>query len=193
MPASASGVSLAWTGSVDAFSEETITFTVRADPGFEGALTNTAVISQPDLLQPVTVTAVAYVTDDPVLHIRKTATPDPVPAGSVLHYDVRVANLGQQATDLLITDTLPAGTTYLSGSATAGGSMAGGMVQWRTPVLRAGEVRTYGFDVVVGSGRAVTNRLYGVRAAEGVSARGEPVVTLVTGGPPTLYLPVIMR
>jgi uncharacterized repeat protein (TIGR01451 family) len=186
-------VSLAWTGSVEAFSEEQITFTVHADPGFEGTLTNTAVINQPELLHPVTATAVAYVTNDPVLQISKQATPDPVPRGSALHYTVRVVNAGQQATDLLITDTLPAGTSYVEASATGGGQVSEGTVSWHTPVLDSGESRTYGFDVIVHDGQEVVNALYGVRSAEGVSARGEPVVTPVSGRSPYIYLPVIVR
>ena len=96
-------------------------------------------------------------------------------------------------TALVITDTLPTGATYLADSATAGGSVSGGVVHWSTPVLDAGETRTYGFDVVAGTGREVRNEFYGVRSAEGVSARGAPVITRITGGAPTVHLPVILR
>ena len=38
-------VSLDWTGSVGPLSEELITFTVMVDDGFEGTITNTAIIA----------------------------------------------------------------------------------------------------------------------------------------------------
>ena len=70
-------VSLQWTGDVGPYSSELITFSVLVDPDFEGAITNTAIITQTDLRAPVLVQAVAYVTDKPVLKITKSAAPDP--------------------------------------------------------------------------------------------------------------------
>jgi uncharacterized repeat protein (TIGR01451 family) len=55
-------VSFHWLGDVDALSTEIVTLTVRVDPGFQGAITNTAVISHTDLREEVVVDAVAYVT-----------------------------------------------------------------------------------------------------------------------------------
>jgi len=186
-------VSVQWTGNVAAYSEERITLTVQADPGYDGPLTNTAVITHPDLLRPVTVTAVAYVTTDPVLQIRKTASPNPARAGEDLRYTIHVVNLGQQATQLVITDAVPAETTYVAGSATAGGQLMGNTLRWQTSVLDPGQSRTYAFEVTVGHGRQVVNEAYGVRSAEGATARGEPLITPITGGVPDIHLPVILR
>ena len=121
-----------------AFSSQAVTFTVLVDSDYEGPVTNTAVITHPTLLAPVVVQAVAYVTDDPVLFISKTASPDPVPVGTELAYTVRVVNAGQQATGLVITDVLPADTEYVAASATASGQLVGGRVRWTLPVLRVG-------------------------------------------------------
>ncbi len=103
-------VSIDWNGNVDAFSEELITLTVVVDPGYEGPVTNTAVIDHSGLSAPVKVEAVAYITDDPVLQITKSASPDPVPYGEELLYKIHIANLGQQATELVVMDSLPADT-----------------------------------------------------------------------------------
>jgi uncharacterized repeat protein (TIGR01451 family) len=51
------------------------------------------------------------------LAITKTDSPDPVVAGGLLTYTINVTNNGPaDATDVVVTDTLPAGTTYLSSS-----------------------------------------------------------------------------
>lgn len=184
-------VSVEWTGNVDAYSAETVTMTVLVDPGFEGPITNTAIISHPSLLQPVTVDAVAYITDDPVLEIDKTASPDPVRAGTELLYTIRLSNLGQQATDLFITDTIPSNGAYVDGSATGGGLLAGDELRWKIPVLDPGETRTFSFRVLVGGGIEIVNEHYGVTSAEGVGAVGSPVTTKIRGG--AMFLPIVHR
>jgi uncharacterized repeat protein (TIGR01451 family) len=176
-------VSVEWNGSVDAFSVEAITMTVLVDPGFEGPVTNTAVIDHPSLLEPVTVEAVAYITSDPVLMIRKSASPDPVPVGDELLYTIRVTNLGQQATDLVITDTVPSNGTYVAGSGTAGAILADGQVRWQTLILGPSETRNFSFRVTVGSGTEIVNEHYGVTSAEGISATGPAVTTTILGKP----------
>ena len=51
------------------------------------------------------------------LRITKTDAPDPVSAGDILTYTVEVENNGgNTATNVVVTDTLPAGVTYLSDS-----------------------------------------------------------------------------
>jgi uncharacterized repeat protein (TIGR01451 family) len=180
-------VSIQWTGDVAPLSSEVVTFTVLVDSDYQGPLTNTAIISHSELLDEVVVQAVAYVTDRPVLRITKSASPDPVEKGAELFYTIRVVNLGQQATDLTITDTIPANTEYL-----AGGKLVGDWVEWDTPVLEPGDNRTFAFQVTVGSGLQVVNDPYAVRCTEGVIAFGEPVVTRIAGGS-FVYLPLILR
>jgi uncharacterized repeat protein (TIGR01451 family) len=184
-------VSLDWTGSVAAYSEELITFTVLVDPYFEGLLTNTVTIDHPSLREPVQKTAVAYITDQPVLSISKTASPDPVTMGEALTYKIQVENLGQQATVVVVTDTLPANTSYVPGSATAGGQLQGDNLRWTAAVLAPGEVRTFSFRVTVLGGMYVVNERYRVTCSEGASAVGEPVVTEVDMD--YLFMPTIYR
>jgi uncharacterized repeat protein (TIGR01451 family) len=185
-------VSIAWTGDLEPFSEELITFTVLVDPWYQGALTNTAYISHTSLLDEVAAQAVAYITKDPVLHITKTASPSPVPSGSELLYTLLVSNLGQQATELVVTDTLPANTTFVPYSASGNGQFSGNQARWSFPVLPAGEQQELTFRVHVSGYEDIVNSGYRVSSAEGVSDVGEPVITKVTGLL-RLFLPVIVR
>jgi uncharacterized repeat protein (TIGR01451 family) len=184
-------VSVNWLGDVGPFSEQWITFTVLVDPNFEGPITNTAVISHPTLLSPVNAQAVAYITDDPVLFISKSATPDPVRSGAELEYTLHVSNVGVQATDLVITDVLPAGTQYVSGTATAGGQLVGNQIRWTFPVLAQNDGIEVSFRVQVGGFGNVVNSQYAVASAEGIIAFGPPVTTTVTFY--RLYLPLVRR
>lgn len=186
-------VSVEWIGGVAPFSEEVVTLTVLVDPDYQGAITNTAVISHPDLLGEITVDAVAYITSEPILRITKSASPDPVPAESVLKYTIWVFNLGQLATTLVITDTIPTGVSYVPDSATGGGQLVGDTLTWQTPLLLPGESRNYSFQVEVGRGSVVINDRYGVMSAEGVAATGDPVFTTIIGGHQNTYLPAILK
>lgn len=186
-------VSLEWTGDVAAYSEQLITFTTVVDDFFEGVLTNTATITHESLSRPVEVSAEAYITDEPVLRITKTATPDPVPGGSILTYHLEVTNIGQQATLLTITDTVAANTTYVFGSASAGGLMVDDTVEWMYPMLKHGETLKLAFQVRVISGRWVANELYAVRCDEGAYAYGEPVITPIIYRVGPVFLPFVLK
>ncbi len=186
-------VSLDWTGNIAPFSEEIITLTVLVDDTYKGAITNTAVITHPSLLQPVTVQAVAHITDEPVLQIRKQATPDPVEVDGELLYTIQVINLGQQASQLIVTDTIPLNTAYIPGSASAGGQLDGNHVQWEFPVLEPDEKRLFTFRVTVGNTNMIVNDSYGIRSAEGMVTLGQPVITLVNRQGGEVYLPFVSK
>ena len=185
-------VSLEWTGDMARYSEQLITFTAMVDDFFEGVVTNTATFSypgKPDVIRE----AVAYITDDPVLRIRKEATPDPVTFGSPLLYQVYITNLGQKATQLVVTDTLPINTDYVANSASAGGVVAGGVVQWNLPVLNPHETIKVTFQVTARGGNVIVNDRYAVRCAEGVFAYGEPVYTDIRYTNKRMFMPLINR
>lgn len=186
-------VSLDWSGDVAPYSEELITFTVLVDDYFEGVVTNTATISHESLREDKVVTAVAYITDKPVLRISKVAIPDPVMVGTALLYRLTVANLGQQATLLVVTDTIPLNTSYIFGSASSGGQQVDGLVEWYLPVLNPGESLNMTFQLTVQGGEEIVNDLYAVRCSEGVYAYGEPVVTRVMYPMRRVRLPIIFR
>jgi uncharacterized repeat protein (TIGR01451 family) len=185
-------VSFEWTGDVAAFSEEVITVTVLVDEDFTGALTNTAVISHSTLSEAVVVEAVAYVTDRPVLRINKKASPGEVRQGDQLLYTIEVMNIGQKAVGLVVTDTIPAGTTYVEDSASSGGQLVGDEVRWEFPLLAPGEKRTFTFLVTVDGSGAIVNRYYVVSSAGGESATGEPV-TVGRSDVSGAFLPLIVN
>ena len=185
-------VSLEWTGDLARNSEQLITFTAMVDDFFEGVVTNTATFSypgKPDIVRE----AVAYITDDPVLRIRKVATPDPVTFGTPLLYQVYITNLGQKATQLVVTDTIPLNTAYVANSASAGGVVVGGVVQWNLPVLNPHETLKVTFQVTPLAGDVIVNDSYAVRCAEGVFAYGEPVYTDIRYTHKRLFMPLINR
>jgi uncharacterized repeat protein (TIGR01451 family) len=184
-------VSISWTGDVTASSSQLITFTVLVDADFEGPITNTAIISHSSLRAPVFVHAVAYITDQPVLQISKVATPDPVRIANELTYRLRVANLGQPASQLVITDVIPIDTAYIPGSASGGGKPVDDFLQWTLAGLDSAEFREYSFRVEINGGPWVVNDRYAVSSQEGASASGRPVTTRVVGG--TLYLPTVLK
>jgi uncharacterized repeat protein (TIGR01451 family) len=184
-------VSLNWTGDVGAFSEKLITLTVLVDPNYTGPVTNTMVISHSSLLDDVIDQAVSYVTDQPVLRITKAATPDPVHSGGELLYTIQVENLGQQATELVVTDTIPLGSQYVPSSASGNGQLSSSLVTWQFPVLPAGGVQLLSFKVEVNGLLSLVNANYGVSCAEGVKASGPPVVTTIIGN--NIYLPLVRK
>jgi uncharacterized repeat protein (TIGR01451 family) len=134
---------------------------------------------------------VAYVTDEPVLRLTKRARPDPVGLGQELLYTMRLRNLGQAASGIAISDTVPANTTYVPGSATRGGALVGDSVLWAWPELEAGTSEVFSFRVLVERGPVVRNEFYVASCAEGVWAYGEPLETRVRGG--IVYLPLVFK
>ena len=161
------------------------------DPDYKGPLTNTAVIAHPDLLNDVVIEAVAYVTDEPVLKITKSATPNKVRPGEELLYQVQVENLGQQATNLVIVDRIPSNTEYVENSGSSGAKLINGQIQWKIPVLEPGHKRLFEFRVLVGAGDKIVNETYMVTCAEGVVGIGRPLITQIIKQ--QLFMPIVMR
>jgi uncharacterized repeat protein (TIGR01451 family) len=65
--------------------------------------------------KPTRIAAFRFDTCGTDLRITKTDKPDPVAAGELLRYDITVTNLGANpAEGVVVTDTLPAGVTYVS-------------------------------------------------------------------------------
>jgi uncharacterized repeat protein (TIGR01451 family) len=123
------------------------------------------------------------VTSSPVLSISKTASPNPVTAGSTLTYTLTYANTGNEgATGVLITDVVPANTTFVS--ATAGGTQSGGVVTWNISILGAGASGSVQMAVRVNSplpnGTLITNATYGIDSNETVASTGAAVTTSVS-------------
>ncbi len=70
-------------------------------------------------------------------------------AGETLTYTISVQNTGGTATNVTITDAIPANTTYVAGSASNSGTEAGGTVTWTSVPVAAGATVTRTFQVTV--------------------------------------------
>src|SRR5438034_1101136 len=126
------------------------------------------------------------VTSAPILAVSKTDSPDPVAAGGNLTYTLSYSNTGNaNATGVVITDTVPANTTFVS--ATAGGTLASGVVTWPVGNLAAGATGSVQMVVRVASplanGTSITNSTYSIDSNETSPVSGASVSTAVTSAP----------
>jgi len=91
--------------------------------------------------------------------------------GNPITYTLTIVNADQiTATNLIITDTVPAGANYRSG-----GTLAGGVVSWDIPSLAPGESASVSF--VVTSTTTLTNSDYAVVADGSMFAIGQITAT----------------
>ncbi len=89
--------------------------------------------------------------------VRKTASPDPVPAGGTLTYTVEAYNCGPEiANNVVIADQLPAGTFFVSSSQTLGPAFAlteptvgAGAGYWEATAASLHVGQTVCFEIVV--------------------------------------------
>jgi uncharacterized repeat protein (TIGR01451 family) len=127
----------------------------------------------------------APVSGQPVLTISKSA-PASIVSGQNLTYTLTYGNIGpSSATDVLITDTVPAGTTFVS--ATGGGALSSGVVTWNIGALNAfvtGQTVSFTAAVTAASG-SVNNSTYSIQASGGSPVAGSPVATTVTPAGPS--------
>ena len=96
------------------------------------------------------------------LTITKTTSTPNVPAGGTATYNLQVQNAGPSvAHDVLISDPLPAGETFVDASADAGGtcSEAAGAVTCTIPELAVGQAANVKLDAVAGFSLAGTTVL----------------------------------
>jgi uncharacterized repeat protein (TIGR01451 family) len=126
----------------------------------------------------------------PILTITKDG-PSTAPAGSLITYTLTVTNGGlAPATNLVITDAIPAGATYITG-----GTQVGNVVSWTTSLPGNGAVTQTTF--VVTASQTITNADYRVGAEGAVPAVGQKVVTTDVGGSSSdtgpIYLPIILK
>jgi uncharacterized repeat protein (TIGR01451 family) len=128
----------------------------------------------------------------PDLHISKTA-PITAEAGALITYTLTVSNSGGfTATNLIISDGLPIGASYISG-----GILITDTVQWQISQLPPAE--TLSVQFVVTASQTITNSDYAVTADANISAMGKiSVVTIILPPiePPTdwfNYLPFVAR
>ena len=132
--AEAAGVVTCDLGNLDNGSIATVDITVIA-PATPQTVTNTAVVSaaepDPDSADNTSAEDTEVINPPPTdLELSKTVNPDPVVAGNPVTYVLTVNNLGPgPATQVELTDTLPAGVAYQSATPSSGScSESGGIV-----------------------------------------------------------------
>ncbi|OGV62861.1 MAG: hypothetical protein A3K19_26135 [Lentisphaerae bacterium RIFOXYB12_FULL_65_16] len=159
-------------------------FTFTAKASATGNYTNPATAAAAGGL---TAQASAAVTvRQPVLAITKTAT-EMIFAGRPIEYTVTVTNNGDAAAaNVMVTDTLPAGTTFVS--ADQGGAYTGGVISWNAGTIAPKESKTFKASVRGDAQGSLVN----VARAEGVCA---PAVTAQAAtevaGIPAILLEVV--
>jgi uncharacterized repeat protein (TIGR01451 family) len=140
-----------------------ITLTATAAPG--ATITNTANVSSTstDANAGNNSASASTIVAGPDLAVTKSDAPDPVTAGSNITYTITVMNNGSGgANNVSLSDTLPAGTTFVSEMQTAGPTFsclnpapgAGGTVTCTIALLGAATTAT--FQVVVQVGASVS-------------------------------------
>src|SRR5207249_3241602 len=126
----------------------------------------------------------------PGLLIHKKHSPDPVPMGDTLMYSIDYSNTGNaDASAVVITDKIPTNTTFVS--ATAGGTLSGGVVTWNIGALPAGFSGSMQNVVRVASplpsGTQITSDAYQIGCVEMPPVAGPAdVVSVVTAVAPTV-------
>ncbi|HXN79095.1 MAG TPA: hypothetical protein VN965_10020, partial [Candidatus Dormibacteraeota bacterium] len=117
----------------------------------------------------------------PALVISKSDAGVPVGPGSNLDYTITLRNIGQAAaTGVTVTDPTPANTSFVS--ADHGGTNAGGTTTWSGLSVAAGGSISLHLRVQISLSSTATSIVddgYGATSAQGPSATGSPVVTLI--------------
>ncbi|MDR1463848.1 MAG: DUF11 domain-containing protein [Oscillospiraceae bacterium] len=131
-----------------------VTFKVKTLAlGYNYQVTNTAQLLVPGgtwLSDQVT----HYVTGEtPPVNASKSAIPSsgsPVETGDVITYAINIQNPGTSpVTNIRVNDIIPAGTSYIPGSASDGGTLQGGTLVWNISGLAAGTIRQLTFQATV--------------------------------------------
>jgi hypothetical protein len=137
------------------------TLVVAVNPGTAAGtvLTNTATASSASSEGTESGTATTTVLAAADLSVTKVDTPDPVPQGGNVTYDITLTNSGPNDAEFVnLEDTLPAGTTFVSLTAEPGWTCttpavgAGGTVSCSNPLLAAGSAAGFSLTVAVDSG-----------------------------------------
>jgi len=134
--------------------------------GSTGSISNTATVAS-DTSDPDTTnnsaTASTAINSNADLSITKTDTPDPVPAGSNLFYQIGIVNNGPAtAQNVVLNDVLPTGPTFVSATFTGGAvqgtcttpavGATGGTFHCTFPALTNGQGSNYSITLAVPAG-----------------------------------------
>ncbi len=194
-----SGSAVTWSlGALNASASGSVQMVVRVASPLANGTTITHASYSIDCAETAAVAGAAVTTtvmSSAILSLSAVDAPDPVVAGSNLTYTISYANGGNaNATGAVITDTLPANTTFVS--ATSGGTLSGSVVTWSLGALNASASGTVQMVVRVASplanGTTITNGSYSIDCNETPALSGAPVTTGVIGAVPTIATVVEM-
>ena len=144
---------------------QTVSFlvTVNSDAPLGANIANTAAISCTEVPTSV-VSNIANLTVTiplPVLVLAKSALPISAGAGATVTYTLNYGNNVTDATNVQITDILPANVTYVPGSATgnASYSIATNTLTWAIGAVNAGDVGQVAFQVTINTNAPVNGKI----------------------------------
>jgi uncharacterized repeat protein (TIGR01451 family) len=187
---SASAGAVAWNlGAVNVGASTSVQMVVRVASPLANGTTLTSGALGIDCAETAPVsgpTITTAVTSAPVMSVTATDSPDPVPAGSNLTWTLAYANNGNaDATGVVVSDTLPANTTFVS--ATGGGVVSGSVVTWNLGALAAGGSGTVTVTARVTSplnnGTLISHGTYSIDSTQTNPVSGPAVTTTVASAP----------
>ena len=177
---------LTWTVVITPYTGWMQEIVVTVDGDYDGPLVNRVEVTTEEGVSGSAVVTTTFKAP-PTLSVVKTSRPAAgVMPGEFVTYTLVVSNAGPGAANsLLVSDVVPAGTSYQS---CAGGDLcshdgSSDVVTWGTALLPAYQEAVLTFTVQVDPnaefGTHIVNQTYGVTCAEGITATGTPVSILV--------------
>ncbi|MEM7346429.1 MAG: matrixin family metalloprotease, partial [Chloroflexota bacterium] len=154
------------TGLVNVGADTTVDVSFNSAGLSDGVYTGTLCIDSNDLLTSRVTVPVTLTVATPPFNLRKSVSASTVVVGDVLTYTLVAKNEGASiVTDVIITDTIPANTSYQEGSASDSGIENNGLISWVTGTdLAQNEMLTRTFVVTVNtnvvSGTVIANKGY---------------------------------
>jgi uncharacterized repeat protein (TIGR01451 family) len=156
----------------------------------------------PIATQPYALAVAGPLDDTPRLALAKSASPaSEVAPGGLITYTLALSADRAVAQPVVVTDTLPLGTTFVGAS--DGGTLNGSIVQWTMPSVGAGTPILRTLVVRVGAGTAngtkIVNASYRASNANSLPGAGPPVTVTVRASAPTpvgkprVFVPVAAR
>ena len=176
------GTVVTWTRSVTMALGERETFVFGVDVN-EGVISGTVIANASYYVDSVATGIVhgelyTVTVLDPILILDKYVWPDPPGSNREMTYTLGVLNVGALATNMVITDQVPAGIEYRRG-----GTEAGGIVSWTLPSLDTGEHAEVTYTVYISDvlDVPIVNEHYGICCDEGVCRPGDVLTSVVQG------------
>jgi uncharacterized repeat protein (TIGR01451 family) len=170
-----------------------VNLVVRADITATGSITNSDYAVRSDQVAQVRgAEVITQLKKLPLLELDKIASTPMVVPGDLITYTLTVTNIHGliPTTNVVLTDTIPLGTTFVSASSPY--TQTGDVIQWDYPSLDAMGTLMVELAVRVDGSTTgtLTNADYVVRADQAIPVHGAPVTTLVGK---VFFLPLMVR